>query len=624
MGSIFGIISKQGNEIIKGHLPESSSSWNYNNIAFAAELVETSPDGNLKIVSDCRLDYIEELGQKLEIELKELDGISDGQLILMAYQKWGDNCVENLLGDFAFAIMDTESGKLFCARDHLGCRPFFYYEDNQYFLFSSTPLGFESIPGVNFLPRDEAILHLFNSKALPVNLTLYSGINKLAPAHSLVFSPKSRPFIKRYWDLEIDPEFSQMSYDRAQELFTKMLKEAVAQRIRKHRAFGVELSGGLDSSAVTSLAGDLKPDGAKLHAFTNALSDEQQKYYFPFVDEASYAKKVIEYVGADAFHIIEGVKERASLEALIRAMEISHMPLFQLFPAFSDQLLDKVEEQNLNLLLSGFGGDECITYSAHGILHEYANQGEWGKIEKALEGRPFSKKMGTKIKLFIEHRLFCGSTFLFKALLKKGQNRYRVSDLALKKVYKKPFLKLEKKWRNAARTPEYRIREQQRKRLIHESVSDRLENSYFQAQQRNIEYAYPLLDIKLLRLVYSLPAEYKNRRGLGRYLMREAMVGLLPEEIRMRTSKFGAAVPNIFYRFHLDRDEYLKLIDEAEQNNKFHYLDYDKLRWQIGKLMDQENFVKLSFGPRIFFSSISLLLLQKWKREGKMDTGIKC
>ena len=614
-------------------LPKDSATWLECNVALAFQQVINSQDGDntaipvqdleFYVVADCRIDYREELLSELEIDPIDLDKVPDSHLILESYLKWGESCVEYLHGDFAFAIWDRKRQKLFCARDQMGCRPFYYFEDDHYFLFSSSMNGFDPVPWIEFVPEEKYILHHFNSKALPPDKTLYRGLSRLPPAHTLVFHHGSAPVLKRYWDLEIDPGYAGLSLDEALERFKDLFKEAVAQRIRNHPAIGLELSGGLDSSAVAVVAREVKPDGCKIHAFINALSEEQKKDFFPFFDESNYAEGLVEHASLDSLHKINGENGRTSLDAVMDAMETTHAPVIQLFPAFSDQLLDKVREQRLPLLLSGFGGDECLSYHARGILHEYAADGDWEKVRKAVRAEKPLKRRKILFKLFLEHRLLPYSEFLRRRVLNR-KNRYKISDLAMDAAFLKPFMEIEEEWNKSGKPDEYRVREQQRFRLMHASVSDRLENSYLLAQKRNIEYAYPLFDIKLLELVYSLPVEYKFRDGLGRYMLRRAMEGLLPEEIRLRASKFGATVPNIFYRFHLDLDKYSELIDEAGENNNFHYLDYDKLRWQIGKLMEQENFVKLSFGPKVFFSSISLMILQKWKREGKMNTGIKC
>lgn len=644
MGSIFGIISKRGNQIDEGLLhncmiaigqcaPGPYATWLEGNVAFACQHNRSHQDSNYKashlnhaaysIAADCRIDYREELIKELGIVKGDLKSFPDKLLILESYIKWGESCVEHLCGDFAFSIWDKNRQKLFCARDHMGCRPFYYFEDEQYILFSSNMRGFEPVPEVGFSPQEKYILHHFSSKALPRDATLYSGMKRLPPAHSLVYGTESRLVIKRYWDLEINSSYAELSLDKALEQFICILNEAVSQRIRDLPAFGVELSGGLDSSSVAVVAQEVKPKGAKVHSFINALSDDQKKGFFPFFDETAYGRSVSDYAGLDSFQVINGEKGKASLESILDAIEITHTPVMQLFPVFSDQLLDRVREQNLELILSGFGGDECVSYHARGFLNECAARGDWGEVRRSLVGKSPLKRMTIWVKLFLEHRLINHSKFL-KKIVPNRKALYRAGDVAMDATFLKSFMDLEKERQDSRNPVEYMIREQQKRRLNHESVSDRLENSCLLARKRNIEYAYPLLDIRLLEFVYSLPSEFKFRNGMGRYMMRQAMEGLLPDNIRLRTSKFGAAIPNIFYRFHLDQDEYFKLIDEAEEQNNFHYLNYNKLRWQIGKLMDQKNFEKLSFGPRIFFSSISLLILQKWKREGKMNTGIKC
>jgi asparagine synthase (glutamine-hydrolysing) len=644
LGTIFGIISKQGDQIDEELLqkclkascpwsPNDSATWLNSNIAFAYQQVVSSSgvlrDGLIihssgcTIAADCRIDYREELAIKLEINPRDLFNISDIRLILMSYLEWGESCVEYLAGDFAFAIWDKNNHKLFCARDQMGCRPFYYFEDDKYFLFSSQMNGFEPVPGVKFIPQERYILYHFSSKVLPKDKTLYEGINRLAPAYSLVFYPESSPVLKRYWDLDLDPECASLSIEIALDRFISIFRESVAQRIRNFPALGIELSGGLDSSSVAVVAKEVKQRGVNIHAFVNALSDEHRKEFYPFYDETSYGRSVADYANLDSFHVINGLHGKGSMEAVMESVKITHSPVVQLFPIFSDQLLDKVQEQGIHLLLSGFGGDECVTYSAQGILDEYAMKGDWKEVRLAISDKPLRKMIPILVKLWLEHRYHSFMEFV-RRIFNGRKGFYRISDLAMDSSFQKAFRKIEKEWKAAENPPEYRIREKQRLRLMNESVSDRLENSYNLAQKRNIEYAYPLLDIKLITFVYSLPVDFKYRNGLGRYMMRMAMDGLIPDEIRLRASKFGATIPNLFYRFHLDQGEYFNLIDEAEKCNEFHYLNYNKLRWQIGKLMDQKNFLKLSFGPRIFFSSISLLILQKWKRDGKMKTGIKC
>ena len=203
-------------------------------------------------------------------------------------------------------------------------------------------------------------------------------------------------------------------------------------------------------------------------------------------------------------------------------------------------------------------------------------------------------------------------------------SRYRVRDLAFNQKLGREFLFWEQKWKAKRPGRPKTVRDQHRMRLSNDHVADRLEQSCLLAREHGLEYVYPLLDIRFLSFVYSLPSHFKSRDGLGRYLAREALRGFIPEEIRSGSNKFGAAIPNVFFRLGLDADLMKNLIEDSRRANDYHYVDYDKLLWQLEKLMEQKRIPNLGFGPKVFISTLSLLILQKWKREGKMITGIKC
>lgn len=154
-------------------------------------------------------------------------------------------------------------------------------------------------------------------------------------------------------------------------------------------------------------------------------------------------------------------------------------------------------------------------------------------------------------------------------------------------------------------------------------LADRMETSCILARERGIEYAYPLLDVRLVRFVYSLPEAYKNSHGSGRYLMRRALQGKVPEELRVRNNKFGAALPNVFYRLVQDKEEIRALIKRSRAECQYHYVDYKVLEEQLDRLSDMDAVAELKIGPRIFFSTLSLLMLQQLKREGILDSGIQ-
>ena len=151
-----------------------------------------------------------------------------------------------------------------------------------------------------------------------------------------------------------------------------------------------------------------------------------------------------------------------------------------------------------------------------------------------------------------------------------------------------------------------------------------MEETYAYAIKWNIKYSYPFLDVKLVEFYYSLPAEYKRKDGIGRYVFRQAMTGLLPDRIRNRVDKIATTVPNALYRILKDEKEIKELIAYGRENFKFHYVDYDKMEWLLKQIELLKRGTKIDIGIRFFLNAISVLILQKWQREGKIDIGIKC
>lgn len=168
------------------------------------------------------------------------------------------------------------------------------------------------------------------------------------------------------------------------------------------------------------------------------------------------------------------------------------------------------------------------------------------------------------------------------------------------------------------------VRAMQYFRLMYPNIPERMEETALLAQQHGLEYRYPFLDVKLLEFFYSLPSEYKYRDGMGRYLFRQIMDGILPDKIRMRTHKSGTTIPNVFARLFKDRARFQEMINESRQRNQYHYVDYKKLQTMLDILKNKDAFKEEDFDLRAFQSAMSVLILQQWQRDGKIDIGIKC
>jgi len=647
LGSIIGIIDKQRNSIdpklivepmkeLQYWDPDNSRIWAHGNIVFGNHMLFSSPVSEMEdmplydrdsaccLTADCRIDYRDELALKLGIKEGVLDGLTDSQLILESYLKWGRDCLDHLYGDFVFSIWDSRNQELFCARDHFGCRPFYYYEDDRYFAFSSNILGLHAIPEISNSFDDQMLPRIASSWVFPENRTLYKNIRRLPACNYLLFRHSKKTILKNYWHLKRDLGLTKYSDEDIILKFKELLKKSIYERVKGKSNVGVELSGGLDSTSIAALLKTVKSPEMQVFSFTHCLSKKQRRDFFPFEDETDLSIEIANWAEIDSHFLLNETDKRGGLQALFDFMNASGNIAIQLFSEWSDLLLDKAAENDVNVLLSGFGGDECVSFHAKSIKNEYAIYLKWRKLWKVLiqEGgkvhdvafRFFKVIVRSWIKYFIRN--------LQRRDCIKYSN-FNLEDLAFRREeqerYWNEIIKHQKGWSYSSQV----VSRQQIERLRAPHIADRLENSYHMALGRKMEYAYPMLDLKLIQFVYSIPVELKNCDGIDRCLIRTAMQGIMPDKVRLRDSKFAAAMPTVSLRLERNREEFARIIEDARTNNQYHYLDYDKLLHQLDELSQKNKGKKISFGPSIFISSISLLILQKWQREGKIDIGIK-
>jgi asparagine synthase (glutamine-hydrolysing) len=220
----------------------------------------TDESGHLCLNMDGRVDNREELISALKSKNARLRDDTDAELVLKAYECWGEECPVRILGDFAFVIWDMRQRQLFCARDILGVRPFYYYTDGRKFLWASELQQLFRDPGVPREPNEGMVAEYLAASLTDREETLYKGIMRLAPAHSLLL--RAGRIDKRwYWDVDPSKEVRHRTDEEYAEHFSEVFAEAVRCRLRSQEPVGAELSGGLDSSAVVGMAQRLYQEG---------------------------------------------------------------------------------------------------------------------------------------------------------------------------------------------------------------------------------------------------------------------------------------------------------------------------------------------------------------------------
>jgi asparagine synthase (glutamine-hydrolysing) len=231
------------------------------------------------------------------------NALIDAQSILNAYEKWGDDCVKHLLGDFAFAIWDDRRKRLFCARDHFGVKPFFYTHTGNSFNFSSSLTVLKVSTELNEIAIGDYLLFGVNQDQ---STTIFKEIQRLPPGHTLTVE-NNQFKIQRYWTPSLPPEVRFRDPETYVERFSELLDNAVADRLGTGRV-AISMSGGLDSTSLAAIASKHAEVAGFTVVYDSLIPDEERRY-------SSLAAKhlgiPITHLNADAYSLFDGEMDQA-------------------------------------------------------------------------------------------------------------------------------------------------------------------------------------------------------------------------------------------------------------------------------------------------------------------------
>jgi asparagine synthase (glutamine-hydrolysing) len=370
-------------EAFRHRSPDSLRTWEEGPVGIGNGLLWTTPESCLEqlpyrdpesglvLAADARIDNREELARSLAMGAP-LDQIPDSLFILRAYQRWGEECPKHLLGDFAFVVWDPRQKQLFCARDHMGVRAFYYHCSDSLFVFGTELKAPLSLPEVSQEINEERLADYLLFHFEDKESTLYRSCRRLPPAHTLRVGVSE--FRKScYWNLDPNLETRFKTDAEYEEAFREIFVEAVRCRMRTNGSLGAMLSGGLDSSSIVGvarhlLAGAEKPE---LHTFS-AIYDK-----VPECDEREYIHAMLEGGGVSPHFIHpDEIGPLTNWEELSNSTE---EPLFNPQMMIHWLALKEAKRLSTRVMLDGLGGDAVICYGL-GFLRELALAGKWFKL----------------------------------------------------------------------------------------------------------------------------------------------------------------------------------------------------------------------------------------------------
>ena len=503
-------------------LSHSAPPWRNAQVAFSGGGMETR--GPLIISADARLDNRADLAAALDVP----SGANDAAIVLAAYEKWGETCAEQLLGDFAFAIWDAPRAVLFCARDHFGVRPFVYANIGGAFAFASTTKAVRAAVGSDTI--DEARIGDFLSGFVADRTsTLYAGIQRLAPGSTLRVC-NGAVHVASYW--RIPDQAEPVGADAADE-FRALFQAAVRTRLTPDA--GVMLSGGLDSSSI---------------ALTAARAQHLRSFSLVFAnspDERVHIDAALRDGRLEPHCII--ADEHGPFDGFERTLD-EQDGLF-LAPGISGTrtLYAAAARAGVRVLLDGHGGDEVVSHG-RGQLKVYARAGAWNDLWRYARAEA-NLYGGARTGVFFAYWLRFGPARqpITSALNLQARATRHLRGLmhaddpppAWRRFVNTRFadaVDLDRRWQRA-RAPDFATEAEHHRDLVAAPLqAHALEALNNVSEAAGVEARYPFWDKRLVEFCLRLPPEEKIDVNGTRAILRRAMADILPPAIQQRRDKF--------------------------------------------------------------------------------------
>jgi asparagine synthase (glutamine-hydrolysing) len=518
-----------------------------------------SRDKALCLTADARIDNREELLGMLDVRaVTDLPPSStpDSALILAAYRKWGDECAAKLCGDFAFAVWDESKQHLFCARDHMGVKPFYYYRDAHCFAFASE---IKAILALEWIPRrlnEARLADYLLAEFQDTTSTLYQDIWRLPAAHTLCVGCKALR-TRRYWSLDPTYELPRQNDGEYAEAFRHQFQQAVSCRLRSSYSIGSTLSGGLDSSANVVMACEILRNASRsefdktLHTFS-AIYDEATSS-----DERTFIRAVLQHVSKSPLQQHSVHPDRLSpLTEWSSVSECDDEPLWNPQMALHWSLYQSARGSGARALLDGYGGDDVVSNGVP-YLRELASRGRW--ISLLRHAHALAQNYDLSLRRIIWHEGIKAAAPRWTSSVWRTvrphagrpphehaafypvpiRDEYaRRIDLADRSSQHRRSADMEPD-RNPSRrkTQRFVARSLHCRAMANGMYAFSMEVNDRVAALFGVEERYPFFDKRLVEFCVALPARQKLLGGWPRSILRRGLGGMLPPQVQWRNDK---------------------------------------------------------------------------------------
>lgn len=598
MSGFFGIFNCNGKpvekEIITTMLdaisywdPDETGVWSEGSVALGHAMLWNTPESKYEtfplnkdvyvLTMDARIDNRDELLEELELPNRPSLEMGDSEFILAAYKRWGVECPKYLLGDFSFAIWDEKKQQMFCARDHVGVKQFYYHLSDELFLFGNDLKVLTQYPNISQTINDEAVAnYIVNHQLLSHKITFFESFIKLPPAHTLVVS-KTNTEVKCYWRLEDAPRVKLPNAEAYAAKLRELLEKAVYARMRSDYTITSHLSGGLDSSSIAVLAArKLKEKGEKLLAF-NWLHEPGEK------DDPEH----YEWANSRLIAKVEGIEHHyvtLTAEDIYKYMSERDIAYGETATFWYEYpVREAAQKKGSRTILSGWGGDELATYHGQSFYANLFMYGKFLRLIKELRVRMKKRKGIKPILSFIYHNVFIP---LVPRTLYCKMPKVTCDEASfpfIKKEFMHVIEKEQNKSRLLTRQPQKTIRDHMLAYWGNSHIQSRIESWEIASFINHLEYTYPLLDKRILELAVSVPVEYFINSGNGRYIFYLVAKEYLPKKILSVQKVYE---PNRIHHLSMMTLVAFKLVlDRKSAKDNMNYINFNEAYNQLNKIV---------------------------------------
>lgn len=525
------------------YAPDPPAAWSGGDIALGRRLFSTLPEdrfdrgpvtgggGRWTLVADVRLDNRAELCAALGIDPARAAILADAAIVMAAVERWEDDTVERLYGDFALALWDRDRARLLLARDFVGQKPLYYHRGNGFFAFASMAKGLHALPEIPPAPDCETVAAFVALMPETGSETFFAGIQKVLPGHVVIVT-REGVRSERWWRPAVQ-EPGLKGTDEYAAALREHFDRAVAERLRGAKgAVASHLSAGLDSSTVTATAARLlAPSGGRVTAFTSVprpgFSDRLPAEIIP--DEGPHAASV-----AALYPNVEHVLVPYSgspLTGLERHFFLHERPILNLCNAvWANQIQDLARERGLGILLTGQRGNMSITYDGMPFLTQLASSGRFLRLAReSLALVRNGTRVGTVAAQTIGPFL---PAVLWRAIGRMRGRGRKLTDYTAINPAAIETMRLSEIAAERGLDPNYRPRRDAHEtRLWALSRSDPGNYNKGNLAGWGIDTRDPTADRRLIEFCLSVPLEEYLRDGRRRALARTAFADRLPRAV---------------------------------------------------------------------------------------------